>query len=165
MKVRLLDFGTITADLGWAIDAGGVSTHSNPSPDTLRRDFQILEALIEHPKHGVILYDIGPAPNWKDLWPDPVKEVFAFTRHEEKNRLDKQLEKAGYTGDFSLPVETNIPANENREETYFRHTEASEQTGNTVSFEQAVRVQRSPLWPCPGMGPLKPATLEVDEEN
>ena len=97
MKVRLLDFGTITADLGWAIDAGGVSTHSNQSPDTLRRDFQILGALIEHPKHGVILYDIGPAPNWKDLWPDPVKEVFAITRHEEENRLDKQLEKAGYT--------------------------------------------------------------------
>ena len=82
-----------------------------------------------------------------------------------KKDLIAALENAGYTGDFNLPVEQSVPANENKEGAYFRHTEASEQTGNTVSFEQAVRVQKSPLWPCPGMGPLKPATLEVDEEN
>jgi copper chaperone CopZ len=48
---------------------------------------------------------------------------------------------------------------------YFRLTEAFEQTGNTVSFEQAVKVHRSPLWPCPGMGPVKTKILEVDEET
>jgi glyoxylase-like metal-dependent hydrolase (beta-lactamase superfamily II) len=97
MKIRLLDFGALTADLGWTIEAAGVSTHSDPSPETLRRNFQLLGALIEHPKHGVILYEIGPAPQWKELWPAPVQEVFGITRYEEENRLDKQLAKAGYT--------------------------------------------------------------------
>jgi glyoxylase-like metal-dependent hydrolase (beta-lactamase superfamily II) len=97
MKLRLLDFGSLRADLGWVMEAAGVSTHSNESPETLRRDFQMLGALIEHPKHGVILYESGPAPNWKELWPEPVQEVFGIVRYEEENRLDKLLEKAGYT--------------------------------------------------------------------
>ena len=94
-----------------------------------------------------------------------VVEVDYNSKKTPKKDLIAALEKAGYTGELALPVESSVPANEQRESAYFRHTEASEQTGNTVSFEQAVRVQRSPLWPCPGMGPLKPATLEVDEEN
>jgi copper chaperone CopZ len=92
-------------------------------------------------------------------------EVEYNSKKSPKKNLIAALEKAGYIGDFSFPVESNIPANEQRESAYFRHTEASEQTGNTVNFEQTVRVQRSPLWPCPGMGPLKPATLLVDEEK
>lgn len=92
-------------------------------------------------------------------------EIEYNSKKTPKADLIAALEKAGYTSDFALPEESSIPANEQREAAYFRHTQASEQTGNTVSFEQAVRVKRSPLWPCPGMGPLKPATLEVDEEK
>jgi copper chaperone CopZ len=94
-----------------------------------------------------------------------VVEVDYNSKKVTKKDLVAALEKAGYTGDFDLPVESSVPANEQPEDAYFRHTEASEQTGNTVSFEQTVKVQRSPLWPCPGMGALKPATLEVDEEK
>jgi copper chaperone CopZ len=92
-------------------------------------------------------------------------EVEYNSKKTPKKDLIEALEKAGYTGDFAMALESSIPANEQKETAYFRHTEASEQTGNTVNFEQSVRVQRSPLWPCPGMGPLKPATLEVDEEK
>ena len=92
-------------------------------------------------------------------------EVEYNSKKVTKKELTAALENAGYTSDFSFPEEPSVPANEHREGAYFRHTEASETTGNTVSFEQAVRVQRSPLWPCPGMGPIKTATLEVDEEN
>ena len=94
-----------------------------------------------------------------------VVEVEYNSKKTPKKDLIAALEQAGYTSDFELPVESSVPANERKEEAYFRHTEASEQTGNTVSFEQAVRVQRSPLWPCPGMGPIKTAVLEVDEEK
>ena len=94
-----------------------------------------------------------------------VVEVDYNSKKTPKKDIVAALEKAGYTGDFAMALESSIPANEQKESAYFRHTEASEQTGNTVSFEQAVRVQRSPLWPCPGMGPLKPATLEVDKEK
>ncbi|MEW5784978.1 MAG: N-acyl homoserine lactonase family protein [Bacillota bacterium] len=97
MKIRLLDFGALTADLGWTIEAAGVSTHSNVSCENIRRNFQMIGAIIEHPKHGVILYEVGPAPNWEELWPEPVKEVFGITRYANENRLDKQLEKAGYS--------------------------------------------------------------------
>ena len=92
-------------------------------------------------------------------------EVEYNSKKTPKKDLIAALEEAGYSQDFVIPEESSIPANEDREAAYFRHTEASEQTGNTVSFEQAVKVQRSPLWPCPGMGPVKTATLEVDEEN
>jgi copper chaperone CopZ len=105
-----------------------------------------------------------------------VKEVYASSgfqvlevefdgRKTSEEDLTAALEKAGYTGDFNFPEELSIPANEQKDKAFFRHSEASEQTGNIVGFEQTVKFQRSPLWPCPGMGPLKPATLTVDKEN
>lgn len=96
MKLRLMDFGALGADEGWVFEAAGVSTHSAPEPATLRREFCMMGAMIEHPKHGVILYEVGPAPTWSDLWPVPVKEVFGITRYGEENRLDTILKKAGY---------------------------------------------------------------------
>jgi copper chaperone CopZ len=92
-------------------------------------------------------------------------EVEYNSKKTPKEKLISALDSAGYTGDFAIAIESSVPANEQRETAHFRHSEASEQTGNTVGFEQAVRVQRSPLWPCPGMGPLKPANLLVDEEK
>ncbi len=94
-----------------------------------------------------------------------VVEVEYNSKKTPKKDLVEALDKAGYMGDFKMALEPSIPANEDVKGAYFRHTEAVEQTGNTVSFEQSVRVQRSPLWPCPGMGPVKTKILEVDEEN
>ncbi len=94
-----------------------------------------------------------------------VVEVDYNSKKTPKKDLVNALEKAGYMGDFKMALEPSIPANEDVEGAYFRHTEAVEQTGNIVSFEQTVRVQRSPLWPCPGMGPVKTQILEVDEET
>ncbi len=94
-----------------------------------------------------------------------VLEVEYNSKKVTKKDLTAALEEAGYLGDFSMAMEPSSPANEDIEGAYFRHTEAFEQTGNTVSFEQAVKVHRSPLWPCPGMGPVKTKILEVDEET
>mgnify|MGYP001026428046 CR=1 FL=1 len=94
-----------------------------------------------------------------------VVEVEYNSKKTPKKELIAALEEAGYMGDFSIAIEPSTPANEDVAGAYFRHTEAFEQTGNTVSFEQEVRVQRSPLWPCPGMGPVKTKILEVDEET
>lgn len=94
-----------------------------------------------------------------------VVEVEYNSKKTPKKDLVAALEEAGYLGDFSMAMEPSTPANEDVGGAFFRHTEAFEQTGNTVSFEQAVRAQRSPLWPCPGMGPVKTQTLEVDEEK
>jgi len=94
-----------------------------------------------------------------------VVEVEYNSKKTPKKELIAALEKAGYLGDFSMAIEPSTPANEDVQGAYFRHTEAFEQTGNTVSFEQEVKVHRSPLWPCPGMGPVQTKTLEVDEET
>jgi len=94
-----------------------------------------------------------------------VVEVEYNSKKTPKKDLVNALEKAGYTGDFNIAVEPSIPAIEDLKGAYFRHTEATEQTGNTVSFEQTVKAQRSPLWPCPGMGPVKTQILVVDEET
>ena len=94
-----------------------------------------------------------------------VVEVEYNSKKTPKDDLIKALENAGYLGDFALAIESSTPANEDLEKAYFRHSEASEHTGNTVNFEQIVRVQRSPLWPCPGMGPVKTQLLSVDKEN
>jgi copper chaperone CopZ len=94
-----------------------------------------------------------------------VVEVEYNSKKVTKKDLESALEEAGYLGDFSMAMEPSTPANEDVAGAYFRHTEAFEQTGNTVSFEQAVKVHRSPLWPCPGMGPVKTKILEVDEET
>ena len=107
---------------------------------------------------------------------DGVKEVYASSsfqvveveydgRKTSEEDLTAALEKAGYTADFNLPEELSIPANEQKENAFFRHTEANEETGNTMGFEQEVKFQRASLWPCPGMGPLKPAILKVDKET
>jgi glyoxylase-like metal-dependent hydrolase (beta-lactamase superfamily II) len=97
MKLRLLDFGGIKADQGWFLEGAGAALNSAQAPESIRRDVKMMGALIEHPKSGVILYDVGPAANYKELWPEPVQDVFPITSYSTDNQLDKQLEKAGYT--------------------------------------------------------------------
>jgi copper chaperone CopZ len=92
-------------------------------------------------------------------------EIGYDPEHTSPEKITAPLDEAGYTSEFDLPVEQSIPANEQKETAYFRHTEAFAETKNTVAFAQQVRYQRSPLWPCPGMGPLKPAALIVEEEE
>jgi glyoxylase-like metal-dependent hydrolase (beta-lactamase superfamily II) len=97
MKLQLLDFGGLTADQGWFLEGAGCSTVSCQDPEVVRKNLKMMGVLIDHPKHGVILYEVGPAPNYKDFWPEPLLEVFPITTYAEENHLDKQLEKAGYS--------------------------------------------------------------------
>lgn len=75
-------------------------------------------------------------------------------------KIESTLEEAGYLGELPMPKETAIPATEKRngQSAFFRHTTAYAQTGRTVSFAQALPNVGRPLWPCPGMGPVKRET-------
>src|SRR6266550_8859111 len=79
MKVHFLDLGTIEYDEGWPLAAAGVSTPSNPNPTSPRRKIAIIATLIDHPAAGPILFDTGAAPNFEEVWPPPVQQVFAIT--------------------------------------------------------------------------------------
>jgi glyoxylase-like metal-dependent hydrolase (beta-lactamase superfamily II) len=95
MKLHLLDLGNIEYDEGFALAGAGVSTRSDPNPASPRRKVAIIAAAIEHPKAGVILFDTGAAPNFTELWPPPVQELFAITHYGPENRLDQALVAAG----------------------------------------------------------------------
>jgi len=82
-----------------------------------------------------------------------------------QEQITAPLEEAGYTGEFLLPEELTVPATEHKDKDYFRHTEAYAQTKHTVGFRQTVPFKGRPLWPCPGMGALKPVKLNVDKED
>lgn len=77
-------------------------------------------------------------------------------------KIEATLEEAGYLGELPTPAETGAPATEKRDgqPVFFRHTAAYAQTGSTVSFAQTLPHAGRPLWPCPGMGPVKTANDE-----
>ena len=65
------------------------------------------------------------------------------------------LSAAGYLGELQIVTEdwkSGTP--KDTEDNPFRHTSASEQMKG-VAFGQAVEFTGKPLWPCPGMGPVK----------
>jgi hypothetical protein len=70
-------------------------------------------------------------------------------------QIELVLDEAGYMGEMPLETETGIAATEEGANSFFRHTAAYEQTGKTVGFTQQVPYNGRPLWPCPGMGPIK----------
>jgi copper chaperone CopZ len=70
------------------------------------------------------------------------------------------LEKAGYLGEWTMPIEMGTAAQQgDGQKPFFRHTATYETIKHTVSFGQRVSYQGRPLWPCPGMGVVK-----VEEE-
>ena len=65
------------------------------------------------------------------------------------------LSAAGYLGELQIVTEdwkSGTP--KETEDNPFRHTSATEQMKG-VAFGQTVEFTGKPLWPCPGMGPVK----------
>ena len=73
-----------------------------------------------------------------------------------------KLEEAGYLGEMPTPQESELPAPEKMDSKPFRHTASFQQT-KLVSFHHETAYAGRPLWPCPGMGPIKKETLKVEE--
>ena len=73
--------------------------------------------------------------------------------------LKAQLAAAGYSGELPVPLEaeTELAVGENSTKPqFFRHTAVYQQIQQNVSFAQNVAFEGRPLWPCPGMKPIKP---------
>jgi len=96
MKLHLLDLGRLDYDEGFPLAGAGVSTASDPNPDSSRRTVGIIAALVEHPRVGPVLFDTGAVAAYSELWPPVVQELFAISRYEDEHRLDRALQAAGY---------------------------------------------------------------------
>ena len=69
--------------------------------------------------------------------------------------IEARLQEAGYLGEIPLLVETGIAVERREGDGVFRHTAVYETVKSTVSFAQRVDYSGRPLWPCPGLGPVK----------
>jgi len=87
-------------------------------------------------------------------------QVIEVTFDPEKistEEITKQLENEGYLGELPLISETGIAVEKKEGDGVFRHTATYETIKETVSFAQSVHYSGRPLWPCPGLGPVKQA--------
>jgi copper chaperone CopZ len=72
-------------------------------------------------------------------------------------QIEARLQEAGYLGELPMLVETGIAVEKKEGDSAFRHTAVYETVKSTISFAQRVEYIGRPLWPCPGMGPVKMA--------
>ncbi len=74
-----------------------------------------------------------------------------------------RLEAEVYIGDVAAPVEKPAaPHQREASDSYFRHTAMYEHIRQVVGFGQNVSYTGRPLWPCPGMGPIRVKELEEE---
>lgn len=70
-------------------------------------------------------------------------------------QIEARLQEAGYLGEIPMLVESGIAVEKVGNDQFFRHTASYETVKTTVSFAQRVDHDARPLWPCPGMVPVK----------
>jgi copper chaperone CopZ len=71
-------------------------------------------------------------------------------------QIHTALDVAGYLGELPSQAEVAIAVSDiDGGATSMRHTLVYEQTKQYVSFTQNIVAQGRPLWPCPGMGPVR----------
>lgn len=106
-------------------------------------------------------------PGVQDVYASSAFRVVEITFDPEKvsrEALVEALDRAGYSGDLPVPVEMGASAVQGNggKRPYFRHTTTYETTRSVVSFQQRVNYEGRPLWPCPGMGPVRTITPEEE---
>ena len=104
-------------------------------------------------------------PGVQDVYASSAFRVVEATYDPAKiNDLEIQvkLDEAGYLGEWSVLAETGKAVGSgDGPNAFLRHTSVYEQVKRVVSFSQNVSHQGRPLWPCPGMGPIR----GMEEEN
>jgi copper chaperone CopZ len=104
-------------------------------------------------------------PGVEDVFASSSFRVVEVTYDPDKiNDLELavKLDESGYLGEWTVVAEKGLPVvSRASDEVFFRHTEVYEHSKQVVSFAQNVNYVGRPLWPCPGMGVVKP----MEEEN
>jgi len=99
-----------------------------------------------------------------DVYASSAFQTVEVTFDPEKIKAEAiaaRLEEAGYLGEMSILAEKGVAVQKVGNDVYFRHTATYETVKTTVSFAQRVdHNDLRPLWPCPGMGPVKKVVEE-----
>jgi copper chaperone CopZ len=131
--------------------------------DTLRLEVQAMYGDHHVVEVRRILFGL---PGVDDVYASSSFRVVEVTYDPSKvkpEQIKASLEEAGYLGELPLPVETGEAAyGQGNGKSFFRHTMVYENTRQVVSFAQKVNYSGRPLWPCPGMGPIKSNKPEED---
>ena len=103
---------------------------------------------------------ISSLPGVEEIYASSCFQVLEVTFDESKvsaETIEEKLVEAGYFGEVTFPVEagTGSTSANGKKKPFFRHTAALEQVGGGVSFAQNAPYAGRPLWPCPGVGPMK----------
>ncbi|MCK4490608.1 MAG: heavy-metal-associated domain-containing protein [Anaerolineales bacterium] len=104
----------------------------------------------------------------KDIYASSSFQIVEVKYDDKKTTpedLTAALEKAGYTGDLSILVESSIPAHLREGDKHYRTTSISKETRNVIGFEQEVVYQGRTQWPCPGLGLLNVVEPQTKETN
>ena len=70
-------------------------------------------------------------------------------------QIETRLRETGYLDEIPILAETGIAVEKKKGDGIFRHTAVYETVKGTVAFAQRVNYSGRPLWPCPGLGPVK----------
>lgn len=93
-----------------------------------------------------------------------VVEVTLDPAQVDAKTITDRLDQAGYLGDLQVPLELSTPATDRRPgngvKAHLRHSATYKEAGGTVSFAHQVPYVGRPLWPCPGLGPIR----KMDDE-
>lgn len=93
-----------------------------------------------------------------DVYASSAFQAIEVTFDAEKisaEEITKQLDEAGYLGELPMLSETGVAVEKKEGDGVFRHTAVYETLKDTVTFAQRVNHTGRPLWPCPGLGPVK----------
>ncbi|MBM3123541.1 MAG: heavy-metal-associated domain-containing protein [Chloroflexi bacterium] len=97
-------------------------------------------------------------PGVSDVYASSAFQVIEVTFDPKKTdvkQITQSLEAAGYLGEIPVLAETGVAVEKREGDGIFRHTAVYETVKGTVSFAQQVKTNGRPLWPCPGLGPIK----------
>ena len=103
---------------------------------------------------------LGELPGVEDIYASSAFHAVEVTYDPEvveAGAIEEKLEETGYTEEMSVGVEADASTylQEDRSESYFRHTEVFETNREVISFAQDVNYSGRPLWHCPGFGVIK----------
>jgi glyoxylase-like metal-dependent hydrolase (beta-lactamase superfamily II) len=95
-KLWILQLGQTEGDAAWFIQGANNSTVSQPRPVHERLRISMMAALIEHPRHGLLLYDVGSAPDPAAWWGPDFCDAFPWVEYDEEHRLDRAIAMTGH---------------------------------------------------------------------